>query len=196
MNYKPSKDGINNLYPNVSVWKWTSNFIPNLIMDVITTNRIYLPGYFTGTAWVFGMALLQPDQVPVPLTLFRSNSKLNQNLQCSGLKYTLPITTTFCTRHDSYTVVTCAKFRCGWLKHLKLEHSKFWSNFEFDRNTASGTGARPKSCTYFMDHPEPDSSFTSLCFKIRFAIGCCLITDIHYWDPDILKTQYFKASHI
>ena len=51
-------------------------------------------------------------QAPVPLTIFRSNSKFNQNLQCSGLKYILPITTKFCTRHDSYTVVTCARFRC------------------------------------------------------------------------------------
>ena len=50
---------------------------------------------------------------PVPLTVFRSNSKFDQNLQCSDLKYTLPITTKFCTRHDSYTVVTCAKFCCG-----------------------------------------------------------------------------------
>ena len=27
----------------------------------------------------------------------------------------------------------------GWV-HLKLEHCKFWSNFEFDRNIVSGTG--------------------------------------------------------
>ena len=52
---------------------------------------------------------------PVPLTIFRSNSKFDQNLLCSGLKCTLPITTEFCTRHDSVTVVTCAKFRCDRL---------------------------------------------------------------------------------
>ena len=50
----------------------------------------------------------------VPLTIFRSNSKFDQILQCSGLKCTLPITTKFCTRHDSVTVVTCAKFLCDW----------------------------------------------------------------------------------
>ena len=33
----------------------------------------------------------------------------------SGLKRTLPITTKFCTRHDSVTVVTCTKFRCDRL---------------------------------------------------------------------------------
>ena len=37
-------------------------------------------------------------QAPVPLTIFRSNSKFDQNLQCS-----LPITTKFCTSHDSYS---------------------------------------------------------------------------------------------
>ena len=49
---------------------------------------------------------------PVPLTGFRSNSKFDQILECSGLKYAQLITTTFRTRHDNVTVVTCAKFRC------------------------------------------------------------------------------------
>ena len=52
---------------------------------------------------------------PVPLTIFRSNSKFDQNLQCSSLKFILPSSTRFCTRHDSYTVVTCAKFHCDLL---------------------------------------------------------------------------------
>ena len=34
------------------------------------------------------------DQVPVPPTIFPSNSKLEQNLQCSGVNYTLLITMT------------------------------------------------------------------------------------------------------
>ena len=41
---------------------------------------------------------------------FRSNSKFNQNLECSGLKYIQPITTKFCTSHNSVTAVMCAKF--------------------------------------------------------------------------------------
>ena len=49
---------------------------------------------------------------PVPQTIFQLNSKFDQNLKCPGLKYTLPIMTKCCTRHDSVTVVTCAKFRC------------------------------------------------------------------------------------
>ena len=53
-------------------------------------------------------------QAPVPLTIFRSNSKFDQNLECFSLKYSQPITTKFCTRHDSYTVVPCAKFRRDW----------------------------------------------------------------------------------
>ena len=58
----------------------------------------------------------QKDQAPVPLTVFRSNSQFDQILQSFGLKRTLPITTKFCTRHDSVTVVTCAKFRCVRLR--------------------------------------------------------------------------------
>ena len=41
--------------------------------------------------------------------------EFDQNLQYSSLKCTLPTTTKFCTRHDSVTVVTCAKFRCDRL---------------------------------------------------------------------------------
>ena len=54
-------------------------------------------------------------QAPVPLTVFRSNLTFDQNLECSSLKCVLPITTKFCTRHDSVTVVTCAKFHCDRL---------------------------------------------------------------------------------
>ena len=49
---------------------------------------------------------------PVPLSIFRSNSKFDEISKHSSVKYTRPITTIFCTRHDSVTVVTCAKYRC------------------------------------------------------------------------------------
>ena len=55
-------------------------------------------------------------QALIPLKIFRLNSKFDQNLQCSCLKCALPITTKFCTRHDSYTVVTCAKYCCDRLR--------------------------------------------------------------------------------
>ena len=51
--------------------------------------------------------------MPVPLSIFRSSSKFDENSECSRFEYTRPITTIFCTRHDSDTVVTCAKYRCG-----------------------------------------------------------------------------------
>ena len=47
----------------------------------------------------------------------------------------------FCTRYNSSTVMTCAKFHCDWLSKFKPEHCKFWSNFKFDWNNVSGTGA-------------------------------------------------------
>ena len=57
----------------------------------------------------------QEALMPVPLMVFQSNSKCDQNLLCSSLKCALLITTKFCTRHDSYTVVTCAQLRCDRL---------------------------------------------------------------------------------
>ena len=80
---------------------------------------------------------------PVPLSIFRSNSKFDENSECSSFEYTRPITTIFCTRHDSDTVVTCAKYRCGRPRiFYTKECFEFSSNFEFDRNMLSGTGAR------------------------------------------------------
>ena len=51
-------------------------------------------------------------QAPVPLTLFRSNLKFDHNLECCSSRRAQLITTKFCTRHDSVTVVTYAKFCC------------------------------------------------------------------------------------
>ena len=48
---------------------------------------------------------------PIPLTVFRSNSKFDKNFECCSLKSVQLIATKFCTSHDSYTVVTYAKFR-------------------------------------------------------------------------------------
>ena len=45
-----------------------------------------------------------------------------QNLQCLGLKSAQPITTKFCTRHDSIAVVTCAQFCCDGRIWYEQEH--------------------------------------------------------------------------
>ena len=60
---------------------------------------------------VFSHSLIS-KQPPVLPTIFRLNSKFDQNMQGSGLKCTPPVTTKFCTRHDFVTVVTCGKFGC------------------------------------------------------------------------------------
>ena len=67
--------------------------------------------------------------VPVPLSIFRSNSKFDENSESSSCEYTRPITTIFCTRHDSDTVVTCAKYRCD---RPRIFYSRvFWIFSEF-----------------------------------------------------------------
>ena len=62
---------------------------------------------------------------PVPLTIFRSNSKFDQILERCGLKMCLTDPAKFCTRHDSVTLVTCAKFHFHGTSHswvVKLSH--------------------------------------------------------------------------
>ena len=72
---------------------------------------------------------LKSDLAPVPLSIFRSNSKFDENSERSSFEYTWPITTIFCTRHDSDTVVTCAKYRCD--RPRKLYTRVFWIFIEF-----------------------------------------------------------------
>ena len=66
---------------------------------------------------------------PVPLSIFRSNSKFDENSERSSFEYTRPITTIFCTRHDSDTVVTCAKYRCDRPRIFYIR--VFWIFIEF-----------------------------------------------------------------
>ena len=66
---------------------------------------------------------------PVPLSIFRSNSKFDENSERSSFNYIRPITTIFCTRHDSDTVVTCAKYRCD---RPRIFYTRvFWIFIEF-----------------------------------------------------------------
>ena len=67
--------------------------------------------------------------VPVPLSIFRSNSKFDENSELSSFEYTRPTTTIFCTRHDSDTVVTCAKYRCD--RSYTFYTRVFWIFIEF-----------------------------------------------------------------
>ena len=66
---------------------------------------------------------------PVPLSKFRSNSKFDENSKHFSVKCTRPITTIFCTRHDSVTVVTCAKYCCG--RSSIFETREFWIFIKF-----------------------------------------------------------------
>ena len=113
------------------------------------------------------------DQTPVPLSIFWSNSKFNENSKHSSVKYMRPITTIFCTRHDSVTVVQNIVVIGG--VYSKLERSEFSSNFEFDRNMLNGTGARfasgihvtpftPMNDIFFVMWPVEALSHLEQCF--------------------------------
>ena len=90
----------------------------------------------------------QADLAPVPLSIFRSNSKFNKNSERSSFEYTRPITTIFCT----YFILECFEF--SW-------------NFEFDRNMLSGTGASV-GVNVAINHWCPVASITGLFKTIRF----------------------------
>ena len=92
---------------------------------------VMLPVLSGSTCSIFpcSSGLLHWPLAPVPLSIFRSNSKFDENSKHSSVKYTRPITTIFCTRHDSVTVVTCAKYRCD--RSGIFETRAFWIFIEF-----------------------------------------------------------------
>ena len=112
-------------------WKFHQN--DDIFVSVYTVFQWLSPQY-----WLFLYLLLQcwywkqnmnQEPAPVPLSIFRSNSKFDENSERSSFEYTRPITTIFCTRHDSDTVVTCAKYRCD---RPRIFYTRvFWIFIEF-----------------------------------------------------------------
>ena len=133
---------------------------------------------------------------PVPLSIFRSNSKFDENSKHSSVIYTWPFTTIFCTRHDSVTVVTCAKYRCD--RSSIFETIAFWIFIEFRirSNMLRGTGARQALiCTRCPSPPATPSlypqSVPSLLTPSRSTVNTrlCLLLHIHN------TTWYFIIFH-
>ena len=81
------------------------NKMPDILQWI--SNAFIIRKSFVNTLKLYWSLFLRL-QAPVPLTIFRSNSKFDQNVNSCNSKYTKPITTTFCTRDNSVTVVTCA----------------------------------------------------------------------------------------
>ena len=79
----------------------------------------------------------------IPLMIFWSKSKFNENLQCFFVYYNFGwsrdfshvMTVILSWLVQNFFVICCA--------HFKPEHCKFWQNFELDRNTISGMCSRP-----------------------------------------------------
>ena len=79
-------------------------------LSIVRNINIWANYFLLLTAWSNQPAIIL--KAPVPLSIFRSNSKFDENSKHSSVKWAWPITTIFCTRHDSVTTVTCAKYRC------------------------------------------------------------------------------------
>ena len=110
-------------YPLRTAWGCTLSKVSSQAMAVSSTRKhVFM---FPNAKIVYVRQYL----APVPLSIFRSNSKFDENSKHSSVTYTRPITTIFCTRHDSVTVVTCAKYRCDRLSIF--ETRAFWIFIEF-----------------------------------------------------------------
>ena len=122
--------------------------------------------------------------MPVPPTVFRSNSKFYQNSQFCGLKRAEPITTQFCTWHDSLTVVTCAKFRCD---RLNMLWTKALQNFHWISNSIeiSLVGRVPGS------HDTPRTSH--LITVTSHDVMVCQITGNSSWTQQFVQ-QFVNAK--
>ena len=118
-----------------------------------------------------------PYLAPVPLSIFRSNSKFDENSKHSSVKYTRPITTIFCTRHDSVTVVTCAKYRCDRSSIFKTR--TFWIFIELLVGRAPGK-------LLIILKPGPKFFLIFMAFTVASACQSCevslAVSDILLWS--------------
>ena len=98
--------------------------------------------------------------------------EFDENSKHSSVKYTRSITTISCTRHDSVTVVTCAKYRCDRLNIF--ETRAFWIFIEF----------RIRSKYAQWDERQQGSHQRSRWRPRRFSLQCgcaAMITSVT-WD--------------
>ena len=65
--------------------------------------------------------------VPIPLTVFRSNSKFDQNLQCSGSKRTVPI-----VLYHYEILYTLQQCYCRYMCNISLR----WTGYVMDKSIA------------------------------------------------------------
>ena len=121
-------------------WIWINTSCEFIMNDCITTTKqsttnpcAYFLGYtvcrFPWRSRESKQHFITTYQAPVPLSIFRSNSKFDENSERSSFKYTQPITKIFCTCPDSDTVVTCVIYRCDG--PLIFYTRVFWIFIEF-----------------------------------------------------------------
>ena len=163
--------------------------------------------YWCWPSQVPGLANIRSDvdQVPVPLTGFRSNSKLGQNLDCSYLKCAWLMTTKFCTCHNIVTVVTCAKFRCDWLNILRTRVLRnfiqfgIWSKYLW-------WDERRRPTNRISIEFEIQSKFKLLLFKICPTYDdkilymsqqcyCCDVCKISLWLAEYIMNKSITKFH-
>ena len=127
---------LNGLWLDATCSQLPKVFITQMDTDVLAPCSIhFLNLSITMSLWLqFGLFIASNDACSIQSwgPSHWSNSKFYQNLKCSSLKCTLPITTKFCTCDNSVTVSVIGG------AYFKLERFKFWSNFEFDQISLAG----------------------------------------------------------
>ena len=100
------------------IWAWTNGWVNNGHAGDLRHHRSR-----------HDVTIMGKNLAPVAITIFRSNSKFDQNLECSGFGHGQSITTKFCVRQDGVAVVTYVEFCCNRLN--KLWTRAFQTSIEF-----------------------------------------------------------------
>ena len=100
------------------------DYVDSIIVHLYycNTNKIPISSNSIRNAPLLGVQVIASQRFVITTSSKRPGARptngisieFDQNLECSSLKHAQPLTTKFCTRHDSYTVVTCAEFRRDW----------------------------------------------------------------------------------
>ena len=139
-----------------------------------------------GDSFIIGIDFLMSvkckiDLALVPLTIFLSNSKFDQICRdliwnmCnrSQRNFAHVTTVTLSWRMQNFVVIGDVYF--------EREHSKFWSNFEFDRNIVSGTGAwTATTWNWPMETGYQPPSRGTPTVRQYMWIKCCCIRRLQY----------------
>ena len=110
-----------------------------------------------------------------------------QNTFTHNLFFSSPIVLKFCTEHDSYTVVLCAKYQNDWATEIDAMDERDFARFEFKMSSVG------KSCiaTSPRWHYQPNTMCEDDLAKPGARASSALILDKHFNGIANMPHQYW-----